>query len=223
MLRVEGRIVQHDGEFDGAIEINSETGLIERVGPMEGRSDVDAGGCLIFPGFGDVHIHAREDASGTQVYKEDFFSVSDAALHGGVVQVADMPNNVVAPVDDARYAAKELLTHKSVVQVTLYAGIGPGTSPLMRHVPYKAFMGPSVGDLFFTSQAQLEEAIAKYRGRNVSFHCEDPEILEANKGAATHELKRPAEAEISATAFALYLIEKYELVGKLCHFSTRGG
>ncbi len=223
MLRVEGRIVQHDGEFDGAIEINSETGLIERVGPMEGRSDVDAGGCLIFPGFGDVHIHAREDASGTQVYKEDFFSVSDAALHGGVVQVADMPNNVVAPVDDARYAAKELLTHKSVVQVTLYAGIGPGTSPLMRHVPYKAFMGPSVGDLFFTSQAQLEEAIAKYRGRNVSFHCEDPEILEANKGAATHELKRPAEAEISATAFALYLIEKYELVGKLCHYSTRGG
>src|ERR1700744_4074764 len=113
MLRVEAGIVPHDGEFEGAVEINTASGLIERVGPVEGRSDVDASGCLIFPGFGDVHIHAREDASGQQIYKEDFVAASDAALHGGVVQVADMPNNVVAPVDDARYGAKELLTHKS--------------------------------------------------------------------------------------------------------------
>jgi len=223
MLRVEGRIVNHDGEFDGAVEINTETGLIEHVGPKEGRSDVDVDRCLIFPGFGDLHIHAREDASGTQVYKEDFASASDAAIHGGVTHVADMPNNPVAPIDDRTYGAKEVLTEKSAIHVTLYAGIGPQTNPLARHVPYKAFMGPSVGDLFFTSQAQLETAIAKYRGRNVSFHCEDPVILEANKNAPTHEQKRPAAAEISATEFALYLIEKYELAGKLCHYSTRGG
>lgn len=223
MLRVEGRIVNHDAEFDGAVDINTETGLIEHVGPKEGRSDMDAGGCLIFPGFGDIHIHAREDASGTQIYKEDFASTSDAAIHGGVAHVADMPNNPIAPIDDRTYSAKEVLTQKSVIHVTLYAGIGPQTNPLTRHVPYKAFMGPSVGDLFFTSQAQLETAIAKYRGRNVSFHCEDPVILEANKNAPTHEQKRPAAAEISATEFALYLIEKYGLVGKLCHYSTRGG
>ena len=223
MLRVEGRIVNHDAEFDGAIEINTESGLIEYVGAREGRSDIDVGRCLIFPGFGDIHIHAREDASGTQAYKEDFSSASDAAVHGGVTHVADMPNNPVAPIDERTYAAKEALTKTSVVHVTLYAGIGPLTNPLQRHVPYKAFMGPSVGDLFFTSQAQLETAIAKYRGRNVSFHCEDPAILEASKNAPTHELKRPAAAEISATEFALYLIEKYELVGKLCHYSTRRG
>src|SRR6201992_2810265 len=92
MLRVEGRIVNHDAEFDGAVEINTETGLIEHIGPKEGRSDVDAGGCLIFPGFGDIHIHAREDASGTQVYKEDFATTSDAAIHGGEAHVADMPD-----------------------------------------------------------------------------------------------------------------------------------
>lgn len=223
MLRVEGRIVNHDREFDGAVEIDTETGLIARIGPKEGRSDIDAGGCLIFPGFGDLHIHAREDASGTQIYKEDFSSASEAAIHGGVTHVADMPNNPIAPINDKSYSAKEQLTQKSAVHVTLYAGIGPQTDPLTRHVPYKAFMGPSVGDLFFTSQAQLETAIAKYRGRNVSFHCEDPVILEANKNAPTHEQKRPAEAEISATEFALYLIEKYELAGKLCHYSTRDG
>lgn len=223
MLRVEGRIIHHDGEMDGAVEIDSATGLITHVGPPEGRSDLDTSGCLIFPGFGDIHIHARDDVSGQQHHKEDFGTASDAALHGGVVQVADMPNNIVAPIDDASYDAKQKLTEKSVVHVTLYAGIGPQTGPLQRHVPYKAFMGPSVGDLFFTSQAQLEQAIAKYRGRNVSFHCEDPEILDANRHQPTHEQKRPAAAEVSATEFALYLIEKYELVGKLCHYSTKDG
>ena len=223
MLRIEGRIVNHDAEFNGAIEINLATGLIESVGPTEGRSDIDTSGCLIFPGFGDIHIHAREDSSGTQKYKEDFASASAAAINGGVVHVADMPNNPIAPIDDKTYAAKEALTTSSTVHVTLYAGIGPNTSPLKRHVPYKAFMGPSVGDLFFTSQAQLESVIANYRGKNVSFHCEDPEILAANQHAPTHEQKRPAAAEISATEFALHLIEKYELAGKLCHYSTRGG
>jgi dihydroorotase len=126
-------------------------------------------------------------------------------------------------VDDASYAEKEKLTAKSAVHVTLYAGIGPETSPLMRHVPYKAFMGPSVGDLFFASREQLEGVIAKYRGKNVSFHCEDPAILLENTGVATHEQRRPASAEITATEFALYLIERYDLIGKLCHYSTKGG
>ena len=223
MLRIEGRIVNHDGEFEGAIEINLATGLIEAVGPKTGHSDLDTSGCLIFPGFGDIHIHARDDVSQSQTYKEDFATASAAAVHGGVTHVADMPNNPVAPVDEARYAAKEELTKKSAVHVTLYAGIGPTTQPLRRHVPYKAFMGPSVGDLFFRSQEQLESAIASYRGQNVSFHCEDPVILEESKGAATHEQRRPAIAEITATEFALYLIEKYELVGKLCHYSTGEG
>ena len=223
MLRVEGRIANHDREFDGAIEINTDTGLIESVGPCTGQSDIDLSGCIIFPGFGDIHIHAREDAGGTQTYKEDFTTISAAAIHGGVVQVADMPNNPVAPIDDASYSTKEQLTKKSAVTITLYAGIGPQTRPLNRHVPYKAFMGPSVGDLFFSSKQQLEDVIVNYRGKNVSFHCEDPAILEANKDAPLHELKRPASAEISATEFALYLIEKYDLVGKLCHYSTRDG
>ncbi len=223
MLRLEGRIANHDREFEGAIEVNTETGLIEYVGPRTGRSDLDLAGQIIFPGFGDIHIHARDDVSKSQVYKEDFATVSAASVHGGVTHVADMPNNPVAPVDDERYAAKGQLTKASAVHVTLYAGIGPETNPLTRHVPYKAFMGPSVGDLFFASQEQLEGVIAKYRGRNVSFHCEDPAILRESRGEATHEQRRPARAEITATEFALYLIERYELVGKLCHYSTKGG
>jgi dihydroorotase len=223
MLHLEGRIANHDRVFDGAIEIDTRTGLITHVGAKTGRSDLDLGDALIFPGFGDIHIHARDDVSKSQIYKEDFATISAASVHGGVTHVADMPNNPVAPVDDARYVAKEKLTAASDVHVTLYAGIGPDTRPLARHVPYKAFMGPSVGDLFFASQEQLEGVIAEYRGRNVSFHCEDPAVLRESSGEPTHEQRRPARAEITATEFALYLIERYELVGKLCHYSTKGG
>ena len=222
-MRLEGTLVHDEGLVEGSVEIDVATGLITGIGPAIGQSDVDCSGCLIFPGFGDIHIHAREDVSGAQAYKEDFASASAAAIHGGVTQMVDMPNNPVAPVDDARYEAKLALTAASDVHVTLYAGIGPGTAPLQRHVPYKVYMGPSVGDLFFTSQAQLEEVIAQYRGCNVSFHCEDPEILEASKGAPTHEQRRPAHAEVTATRFALHLIETYDLVGKLCHYSTGEG
>jgi dihydroorotase len=222
-LRVEGRIANHDREFEGAIEINTDTGLIEYVGPITGKSDIDLAGQIVFPGFGDLHIHAREDSSQLQTYKEDFATASAASIHGGVTYVADMPNNAKAPIDDESYTEKETLTAKSAVHVTLYAGIGPATNPLARHVPYKVFMGPSVGDLYFASQAQLESVIERYRGKSVSFHCEDPVILGESKAAPTHEQRRPASAEIAATAFALYLIEKYELIGKLCHYSTKVG
>ncbi len=223
LLRVEGTLVNHDRVFEGALEIDRATGLIVRLGPRTGHSDLDTDGCLVFPGFGDIHIHAREDASGTQLYKEDFTTASAAAIHGGVTHVVDMPNNPTAPVDEARYAAKGELAAKSEVHVTLYAGIGPETQPLQRRVPYKVYMGPSVGDLFFTSQGQLESVMARYQGQNVSFHCEDPEILEASRGEATHEARRPAHAEVTATRFALHLIETYGLKGKLCHYSTREG
>src|ERR1700760_2470270 len=90
MLRIEGHIVNHDEEFDGAIVVDTATGLIDSVErSVSGKSDVDASGCLIFPGFGDIHIHAREDISGEEMYKEDFVTMSAAAIHGGVTHVAD--------------------------------------------------------------------------------------------------------------------------------------
>ena len=90
-------------------------------------------------------------------------------------------------------------------------------------VTYKVYMGHSVGDLFFTTLEQLDRVLAQYRGCDVSFHCEDPVLLEAHKGAALHEDRRPPECEVSATRFALTMIEKYGLRGKLCHYSVGEG
>lgn len=221
---VEGLLADIDGTRYGQIVI--ENGVIAAVGTGYGPADhVFPEGCLIFAGMGDIHIHAREDVTGRETHKETFGTAAAAALHGGVVHVADMPNNPAAPIDDATYAAKEVQLARTPTPVafTLYAGIGPGTRPLSRDVPYKAYMGPSVGDLYFSSLEELDRTLAAYVGRNVSFHCEDPILLEKHRKAATHESRRPPECELSATRFALDMIEKHRLTGKLCHYSVGEG
>ena len=162
---------------------------------------------------------------GKEAHKEDFATAAAAAIHGGIVHLADMPNNPAAPVDDESYAAKrEHLNSRNVpIPITLYAGIGPGTRPLIFPVPYKVYMGPSVGDLFFSTLDELDDTLAHYRGRAVSFHCEDPVLLDAHRDASTHEQRRPPECEISATRFAISMIEKHDLAGKLCHCSVCEG
>jgi dihydroorotase len=179
--------------------------------------------CLLFAGMGDVHIHAREDVSGLNTYKEDFRSARAAMINGGVTHAGDMPNNPVPPIDDKSYEAKFHLAQNSSDDLWFYAGIGPGTSPLSYPVPYKVYMGPSVGELYFKDLNSLDEALARYKGQWVSFHCEDPVILNQHRNEIHHHLRRPPEAEIMATRDALNLIEKHQLKGKLCHYSTGEG
>jgi dihydroorotase len=84
-------------------------------------------------------------------------------------------------------------------------------------------MGPSIGELYFKDNQGLDDVLAHYKHQHVSFHCEDPEVLEAHKNESTHILKRPESAELMATDTALKLIEKYQLKGKLCHYSAGKG
>ncbi|WP_339732627.1 amidohydrolase family protein [uncultured Gimesia sp.] len=221
---IQGTLVSSSGTFKSQIRVDGN--FIVEVGPNLGQPDFSfSDDCLIFAGMGDIHIHARDDVSESQTYKEDFCTAGAAAINGGVVHAADMPNNPVPPITDESYHEKtrHLEKRNPPIHFTLYAGIGPGTRPLSFAVPYKAYMGPSVGDLFFKTLEQLDETLSHYRGCNVSFHCEDPILLEEHADAARHEEKRPAECEISATRFALQMIEKYELNGKLCHYSVGEG
>ncbi len=207
------------------IQFDETSGLILKVGALgltpDYRFDDD---CLLFAGMGDIHIHAREDVSGKNNYKEDFCSAHAAMVNGGVTHAGDMPNNPIPPVDESSYEAKfKLAIEKAHGDLWPYAGIGPQTKPLSYKVPYKVYMGPSVGELFFKDLETLDETLKHYQGQWVSFHCEDPEILEASKNENEHHLRRPIKAEAVATRDAIALIEKYKLQGKLCHYSSEEG
>lgn len=207
------------------IHFDENTGLITNIcGPKLEKTDFYFNDdCLLFSGMGDVHIHAREDVSQKNTYKEDFTTARCALHNGGLTHAGDMPNNPIPPIDDYSYAEKFKLAMKAEGELWLYAGIGPATKPLSYSVPYKVYMGPSVGELFFKDLESLDEALIHYKNQVVSFHCEDPVILEDNKLKSSHHERRPVIAEVVATKDALSLIEKYKLKGKLCHYSSGEG
>ena len=179
--------------------------------------------CLLFAGMGDVHIHAREDVSQKNNYKEDFTTARAALRNGGLCHAGDMPNNPIPPIDDQSYADKFKLIEKGEGELWAYAGIGPETRPLSYFVPYKVYMGPSVGELYFKDLPTLEATLNHYKGQFVSFHCEDPATLKNLEHLSTHHERRPVVAEVIATKDALTMIEKFNLNGKLCHFSSGEG
>ncbi|MDE2037637.1 MAG: amidohydrolase family protein [Patescibacteria group bacterium] len=226
-LRVSGLCVNPERTFRGTITIDCATGLICGIGPYDPGADIALpAGSLIFPGLVDVHTHGRQDATGQEIYKEDFKTSGEAAVNGGVVHVAEMGNNPKPPIDDESYAEKSLLTASSCVPVTLYAMIGPQTMPLSHRVPYKMCHARTTGKndiIFFPSWGEIEEAAKRYRGCHVSHHCEDSAILKLNEHEKLHELKRPPEAETSSVKKAIYLIENYFGKGKLCHCSVASG
>ncbi|MEI8348164.1 MAG: amidohydrolase, partial [Pseudomonadota bacterium] len=106
------------------------------------------------------------------------------------------------------------------IPIFFYAGIGPQTRPLPFKVPYKAYIGPSIGELYFQDDQQIEEVLKQYAGESISFHCEDPAILQSFKNGATHEARRPPQAEISSVQKAISWSEKYHFQAKLCHLSS---
>lgn len=208
------------------VVIGLKTGLIVEIKSPTKDCDLYVPQSLIFPGLLDLHVHGREDATGWENYKEDFETLGEAAINGGVVHVAEMGNNPKPPIDDDSYLEKQELTAKSAVPVTLYAMVGPDTKPLSFEVPYKLCHARTTGAndiIFFPSKASIEAAAERYQGKFVSHHCEDAQILKAHSGEVLHERKRPAEAEVSAVEFAIHLTRKYRLCSKLCHCSVCAG
>jgi dihydroorotase len=220
-----GKIVEADGSALGRLEIEDGvvTALVRDPHPI-GDYIYDPSRYLIFPGFVDIHTHCREDASGDEVYKEHYVTAGLAALSGGVTFIADMPNNPIAPITRASWEKKQHLARvRCPIDVLCYGGIGPDTGEFGADVPYKAYMGPSIGPLFFKDYATLGKTLNSYRARSVSFHCEDPVLLDAYAEAAFHEERRPSVCEWSAIDVALDFIDDYNLDGKICHVSTHRG
>jgi len=219
MTVIYGTIVD-DAVYKGVIEFGTK---ITKTYPCESsppHARVYSDDYLIFPGFIDINTHCREDTSGVETHKECYQTAGMAALNGGVTYIADMPDNHIPTVDAETYAAKQELAKKCPIDVLLYAGIGPKTSPFSKHVPYNVYMGPNVGNLFFRDQHELDVALERYRNMSVSFHCECPVMLNRCKNESKHEARRPQICETDAINFAIGLISKYRLQGKICQVST---
>ncbi|MFM2415016.1 MAG: hypothetical protein RI911_709 [Candidatus Parcubacteria bacterium] len=227
---IAGTFATESGTFEGVVTVDAKSGLIVKVEKRKLKKGEQAThhyekGNLIFAGMGDVHIHAREDQTERQNYKEDYITAAAAALHGGCVHATAMPNTPQPVVSKGDFAWHRKRT-KEITPVTIhnYLGIDTKTTPIGKpgEYCYKLYFGKSVGDLTVTYASELDVILSKYAGHHISFHVEYEPIVQAHAKGRTHTERRPIPCVNEGLRLLLPLVEKYKIHAKLCHWSTAG-
>ena len=93
-----GRVVDPSQDLDGQADVLIEDGKVVGVGNIpanKNREVIDVGGCVVAPGFVDMHVHLREPG---REDKETILTGSRAAAAGGFTSIVCMPNTT--PVND---------------------------------------------------------------------------------------------------------------------------
>ncbi|HJM94680.1 MAG TPA: amidohydrolase family protein, partial [Candidatus Marinimicrobia bacterium] len=108
-----GRVIDPANNLDATKDVRIVKGKIEAIDPPgkinideKGKTSViDAKGCVVCPGFIDMHVHFREPGF---EYKETIESGCKSAAAGGFTSVAVMPNT--KPVNDTRSVTELMLS-----------------------------------------------------------------------------------------------------------------
>ncbi len=231
-LVVAGKVVSPVGVREMELGISDgKVAEMKRQG-LSGTRIIKAGRALIFPGFIDIHVHMREPG---WEQKEDFRTGSEAAVHGGVTTVADMPNNPKPAISLAVLREKEKLANKkALVDVKFYGGIVYKGLDELRGISnlvagYKLYLAKTTGNLTFPP-TELERAFCLIAGtgRPVSLHCEDQGIIDEKTGELAAEKRpdvycdmRPPEAEVESVRRVVAALKTApNLRANVCHAST---
>ena len=229
-LVLEGRVVTLDGVLEA--EIGVADGLVREIGRgLRGSRRVRAEGCLIFPGFVDIHVHLREPG---WERKEDFRTGSSAAVHGGVTTMVDMPNNPTPTTTPEALEAKAGLARKSQVQVRFHGGIPPRRPEDLAKISsgvvgYKLYLSETTGAGPFPEREMPRVfGLVSATGKPLSVHCEDQESLDRAGGRLRDDARpdayadaRPPEAEVRSVKKVIAAMKTApELRGNVCHAST---
>ncbi|MGP8126049.1 MAG: dihydroorotase [Nitrososphaerales archaeon] len=233
-LVVAGKVVSPSGIEE--LEVGISDGKItqmKRQG-LRGARTIRAGRALIFPGFIDIHVHMREPG---WERKEDFRTGSEAAVHGGVTTVADMPNNPTPATNPAVLREKaRLAAEKALVDVRFYGGVVRNDLEGLRRISnlvagYKLYLAKTTGDLTFPPD-ELGEAFGMIAGtgRPVSLHCEDQRIIDEKTKEFAGERRpdaysdmRPPAAEVESVRRVVAAMSAApRMRANVCHASTGG-
>lgn len=214
-------------------DVGVDDGRIAFVGSEESRGrTIDCTGCLIGPGFVDIHVHFREPG---QTWKEDIETGSRAAAAGGFTAVVPMANTepptdrpalVKAMGERARSVGLVELAPAAALTVgRLGAEVSPVEDLWKSGVRIFSDDGDSVG-----RPDVLEEAMKRVAGVGgvVAQHAEDATLTgdgHMHEGEVSVRLGiggLPAEAEEKVVARDLELAERTGVHYHVQHVSTAG-
>ncbi len=213
MVILKNAAVFLDGElkrFDVAFD--EEICAIGRA--LEGEQKIECSGKIILPGLIDVHVHARDLQ---QSHKEDWGSLGQAAVAGGVTTVFAMPNTE-PPLDSVqRVRDYRRRASASLVDARIYGAITSenlqGLEELAHHVDaFKLYLGETTGHLII-SDKKLHRQIFKIvalTGKVLAVHAQrsgDPQ------GVTRHE--------VDDICYVLDLAAAYETKLHVAHVTTQ--
>lgn len=186
-----GRIIDPSQDFDGFADLWIADGKvlgIDPKSPPKADRTIDAAGCIVSPGWIDMHVHFREPG---REEDETIATGAEAAIAGGVTSVACMPNT--EPAIDSQ-AAADFVYHQA--RKAGFANVLPiGAITKGRKGEELAEMGGLVdgGAVAFTDDGSpvvnadiMRRALEYSRmfDKAILSHCED---LDLTKGGVMHE------------------------------------
>ncbi len=229
-----GRVIDPANGEDTIRDIAIVNGTIADIASVnpDNAEVIDAEGCLVTPGWIDVHVHLRQPGLD---YKETVATGTAAAAAGGFVAVACMPNT--SPALDSPEVLKMLADDVAAnghTRVYPIASITKGRE-LKEDVDYDAVIEAGAigwsddGDTTPDSAIMRRALEASKRlGKPVIVHCEDKAIAHASmhEGEVSAELGIsgiPAVAEEIIIARDCMLAELTGGWLHVCHVSTGRG
>ena len=236
MKSIAGYIATHDSLEKKKVVWDKDS--IVAVEEAEGKADyLFSDDCVIFPGFCDKHTHPREfplpkvitgrdfDLLMKHKKKEDFKSLSEAAIVGGVTRLGCILNTPRPAVNQEIYGQYLQISRKSLIPVVLYGMIGKDTKPFRNDIPYK-FMWSSVGADTIDSDIEVPPILQSYKivgikePISVSKHCESIDELALLKDRPTHEQRRGFPVQDIAIQMALEMQQWFGYELQIMHVST---
>ncbi|KXA30387.1 putative dihydroorotase [Peptoniphilus harei] len=183
-----GRVIDPLSKRDEVLDIKIEDGkIVEIAKDIEASTGneeiIDARGKIVVPGLIDVHVHFRDPG---QTHKEDLVTGSQAAIAGGFTSVVQMANT--SPKIDSKEKIIEHYKRARDLPLKVFT-----VSALTRNFGDLELVDMEEnfkrGALAFTDDGipnrnskLILEAMnrAKELGAIISFHEEDPELIEHN-------------------------------------------
>ncbi len=234
MIIKNGRVIDPSENLDKITDIEIRNGKIYKIGKINSKDKeiINAEGLIVAPGFVDVHVHFRDPGF---TYKEDLYSGSQAAIAGGFTSVVCMANT--KPIMDNKKKLLDFYKRTKDLPLNIYTA-----SALTENFEDEKLVNMEelleAGAVAFTDDGipnrnskLLLEAMkeAKRLGTLISFHEEDPNLIEnngINHGKISEKLNiygSPSLAESSFIArdveYALYTGARIDIQ----HISTARG